>query len=344
MQVIHTTNHNCHLTRRAIVPFIVTCYLLCCALCSSLNFSNQIAAAITESTTFTVDNSSTVLEITVPSVISLDLHPTTGYAFGTTNLPVSAGTNNPYGLTLTMSVPNLNLTNTDIVLENNPNNVDTDENGHPIIQNLADGSYTESNFTINRWGYKLSTASNYTPMPTTLELLSTESAANATTTTLNLAAKVDTSRPAGTYSTAINFMAVGNAANCATNLSGCSFLLNESLSFDAPFENTDSPVAINFVSNDTNFTSMFSEVGLNYYLNYNNETVFFIAACIRQSAEQPSGSGAGRPGMNPCGDPSYTYVPNYWTNQNYRTVRITGGVDATNQDLINWFFANATQL
>lgn len=212
MQVIHTTNHNCHLTRRAIVPFIVTCYLLCCALCSSLNFSNQIAAAITESTTFTVDNSSTVLEITVPSVISLDLHPTTGYAFGTTNLPVSAGTNNPYGLTLTMSVPNLNLTNTDIVLENNPNNVDTDEDNHPIIQNLADGSYTESNFTINRWGYKLSTASNYTPMPTTLELLSTESAANATTTTLNLAAKVDTSRPAGTYSTAINFVAVGNAA------------------------------------------------------------------------------------------------------------------------------------
>ena len=33
-----------------------------------------------------------------------------------------------------------------------------------------------------------------------------------------------------------------------------------------------------------------------------------------------------------------------WTDQDYRTIEITGGTDATNSDLISWLQANATQI
>jgi hypothetical protein len=31
-----------------------------------------------------------------------------------------------------------------------------------------------------------------------------------------------------------------------------------------------------------------------------------------------------------------------WTNENYKTIKITGGTDATNTTLISWLYANAT--
>lgn len=58
---------------------------------------------------------------------------------------------------------------------------------------------------------------------------------------------------------------------------------------------------------------------------------------------------------NPGGPPSGSYIVRYqntevwnalseWTDQAYRTIEITGGIDATNADLIAWLEANATQM
>ena len=43
-------------------------------------------------------------------------------------------------------------------------------------------------------------------------------------------------------------------------------------------------------------------------------------------------------------EPTPAYRAGSWTNNNYRTVAITGGSDATNADLIAWFEANATRV
>ena len=166
-------------------------------------------------TDLVVDASSTVLEITAPSSIELDLTPSTsGVAFGTTDLSVSVGTNNPWGYQLLMSSTSTDLARTAALADNTT----------PVIPTMAlasgvDGynasdfeSSSTNTYTLNKWGYKLSTDSLFVPMVAneSIILKSTNTNANTSSTTLNFAAKVDSSQPAGTYSNTITLTAVVN--------------------------------------------------------------------------------------------------------------------------------------
>ncbi|MBQ6450730.1 MAG: hypothetical protein IJJ29_02270 [Solobacterium sp.] len=356
MQVTHTIKHN----YRFIWKTIIFSTFICC-----LSFLfNKTVMATTESTIFTIDNSNTVLEIIVPNTLKLDLKPYSGVEFGSVQLPVSAGTNNPYGLTLTMTTPNLNLTNSNITLSENPNNIVLDEDSHPVIQNLADGTYTESNFTTNHWGYKLSTASDYLPMPSTLELLSTESAGNAITTIMDLAAKVDTTMPIGAYSTAINFIAVGNVAPVV----GETWYFNNSVAYygsDTTFKIDYSIICGDpeYDMNDGTELTFYTDTqcypgGPRYSLKGSSpeapsrcrsgydEVTFYNLLINTSNASSFSGghtfwsipnaiySGGSTSNMTETSDSSPTYVTG---------IMITGGEDFDNPDFRTWLEANATK-
>ena len=219
MKTIHTTNIAKtndsprgvmrHLSARHHFTWrIITILIVACSCFAYLSGEARSADVV-----FTVNNSDTVLELTVPSTVSLNLAPTSGRAFNTQDLSIAVGTNNLTGYTLKMQASSATLTHT----------TDTSESAPVISPMLTTGSatgYTAAQFeagasdadTLNRWGYKLSSATNFMPMTTDeLILASTEAADNANTTTLNFAAKVDSSQAPGTYATTLTFTAVVNA-------------------------------------------------------------------------------------------------------------------------------------
>ena len=148
----------------------------------------------------TVQNAS--LQLTVPPTANLDLTPTSANAdFKSTNLTIKVGTNNATGYTLTMSVPS-----TDISRQNAAS-------GDPVIGTLSSqtGGYSENDFTVNKWGYKI-TGDNYFPITTTLAPSQwvTDGPANNVDNIITLASKVNTAIPAGTYKTTLTFSVVAN--------------------------------------------------------------------------------------------------------------------------------------
>ena len=191
---------------------------ICLASVATLILGSAILSsrAIAEDAIFTV-RANAVIELTVPSLVNLNLYPTTGSDFNTASMDISVGTNNPTGYTLTMTADSDTLTRTGSITDGS-NNTYTPT----ILPMLTTGSatgYTAAQFessttdayTLNRWGYKLSTATNFMPMTTTTTELSTTNApSNGDTVTLDFAAKVDTTKPAGTYQTTLNFNAVTN--------------------------------------------------------------------------------------------------------------------------------------
>lgn len=296
-------------------------------------------SALANDVVFNLDVSDTVLELSLPAALNLDLTPGISdgnAAFNTANLAISAGTNNPYGYTLTMIVNNTNLINSNFIMTNNPNNISLDANNHPIIATIGSGTYTENNFPANTWGYKFSDSTNYVSVPSTVELISTNSASNSTITTLNFAAKVDSFQPAGTYSTILNFSTVANvdsSLKCAEDLTGCTWYFNE----EVYTEPGGWSVNISFRSADTDFDSIYTTrwfdmrqtrppapppapVGENYMMYYSDATGD-IHVCE--------------------GVITADYISN-WYDPAYRTITITGGADVTHQTVIDWFYANAT--
>ena len=147
-----------------------------------------------------------VLEVSLSTnVLNLNLTPNPNTpTFGTADLTVTAGTNNLTGYSLSMQVANSTLTRT-TELESHPLNA-------PTIPSLAvrQEGYTESSFTRNHWGYKLSSDTNYLAIPESLALSSSSEPTNGNSTTITFASKVDMTLPAGSYSTDINFVAVSN--------------------------------------------------------------------------------------------------------------------------------------
>ena len=137
------------------------------------------------------------LVVTIPSnTVELNINPVTTQ-FNSADLSVTVGTNNATGYTLTMSSDSTELSkagSTDTI---------------PTLETLA-GGYPEADFTVNHWGYKLSTATNYLPFATSNELDVTDAPTNSKTSIVNFAAKADLSKPAGTYKLAIDFAAVAN--------------------------------------------------------------------------------------------------------------------------------------
>ncbi len=166
-------------------------------------------ALIICATTFadqTLDFSVTVndasLQLTVPLTADLDLTPSATTAdFDSTTLTIGVGTNSPYGYALTMSVVSTDISRIGASV------------GDPVISTLAAsaGGYSENDFTVNKWGYKI-TGDNYFPITSSIAPSEwvTSSAGNNVNNYITLGAKVDASLPAGNYNTTLTFNAVAN--------------------------------------------------------------------------------------------------------------------------------------
>lgn len=103
-----------------------------------------------------------------------------------------------------------------------------------------------------------------------------------------------------------------------TDLTGTKWILNASLTIE--YEGfTNNSVIINFKSNQT--------------INY--QQIEFDYADYRVYYYKKSGMASTR---------TLIYNDGSWTSQNYRTLEIQGGTDATNSTLIRWIRENATQV
>ena len=174
----------------------IICSFAAIAIVGSI-FSNNVMA---DDVDYDVNIAPSIL-ISIPTdTVTLNLNPFVS-AFGSTDLPVTVGTNNPTGYTLTMSPSDDTTTSL------------TRTGGAETIPTLDDlsGGYTEQTFTTNKWGYKLSTT-NYLPFATSNEIAVTDTPSNATTSTVTFATKADTTLVSGAYNLEITFTAVANRA------------------------------------------------------------------------------------------------------------------------------------
>ena len=144
--------------------------------------------------------------ITVPSnPISLTVNPGSS-AFSSATLNIEAGTSYDNGYTIIMQsghnaseISNYNLVNT------------TDSSS--VIPILTT-TYTEANFPANYWGVKVGSG-NYGGIGTNGAITSTNTKGGSTVP-VTLAAKVDYTKPAGDYTTTLNFSIVANVDSSAS--------------------------------------------------------------------------------------------------------------------------------
>ncbi|MBQ3348400.1 hypothetical protein IJG90_02690 [Candidatus Saccharibacteria bacterium] len=138
------------------------------------------------------------ITITLPSSsVDLAITPTSSGTFGTANVNVQVTTSGNKGYTLDMTAADVNLTRTAAV------------NGStPTIPTITT-SYAESNFPIGYWGYKMSGDTNYSKVLSTQRIVDTDTsiANTAMSNVITFAAKLDNSKPAGSYTTTLTFLA-----------------------------------------------------------------------------------------------------------------------------------------
>ena len=137
------------------------------------------------------------MAITVSSeAVNLSLNPISNRPFGSGSLNVTVTTNNKPGYELYMSADTTDLIHT----------TDSTESIATLPDN-GDTGYTEATFVDNKWGYKIGNA-NYFPFASEDMIDSYDDMTNGRTANLGFAAKVDASKPAGTYSNTFTFSAV----------------------------------------------------------------------------------------------------------------------------------------
>ena len=154
----------------------------------------------TASSTFSIDVSDVVLQVTADETAHIDLNPISSAAvFSNTDVTVNVATNNMTGYTMTMNVTTTDLTHTTIT-----------GNDAPVIPTLESAS-TQANFPANAWGYKV-TGDSYNPV-----LLSNSSPSwtvynptNSQDHIITLGASVDGSKESGTYTNTLTFNVVAN--------------------------------------------------------------------------------------------------------------------------------------
>ena len=156
--------------------------------------------------TFSVEMKDSLSLAISSNTISLNLNPAIS-PFDQETILTTVGTNNPYGYKLY-----LNSSTTSLVRDNSDGYFPV--GSEPVIETLSsttDG-YTESNFPVNRWGYKLGSG-NYFPFASGLLISSSDTATTtANTTSVTFGAKVDYEKPAGNYNMTLNFTAVAGVA------------------------------------------------------------------------------------------------------------------------------------
>ncbi|MDO5480426.1 MAG: FISUMP domain-containing protein [Candidatus Saccharibacteria bacterium] len=73
------------------------------------------------------------------------------------------------------------------------------------IETLSSGTYTDTTFTVNKWGYKNGLANDYIGFSGSDTILSNATKTNNDTTTLRFATKIDYTKPSGLYQLSLNF-------------------------------------------------------------------------------------------------------------------------------------------
>ncbi len=145
------------------------------------------------------------LRITLPVTTLLENLDPANNTFGSKDLTVSVATNNSNGYKLYLDSAN-NTTNL-------VNTIDSTK----YIETLS-AEATESSFTTNSWGYRISSGStgdstitsttNYFPFVSGKLISSSLTPTNGISSTLDFATKIDYDIPAGSYNIALNFKAL----------------------------------------------------------------------------------------------------------------------------------------
>ncbi len=163
------------------------------------------------------------------STVSLNLNPVS-QAFSSGNLTATVSTNNLNGYKLYITTAD---DATSLIRNNDGTPADSlhavietlPTSGSPDCSIIAGGSggCTESNFPVNKWGYRISSGTNtnpditdtttgpnskYFPYASNTLINQSSTTTNSTTATLTLAAKADYEKPAGTYELDLNFKAL----------------------------------------------------------------------------------------------------------------------------------------
>ncbi len=168
---------------------------------SSIVFTSNSASAAPLTYSVTIDPSLTInLE---DNLVRLDLNPVSN-PFDSHSLNVSVSTNNATGYYMTMSTTN---DNTNLVNTNNPDYYIPTLPGSGSIPDCSAGC-SETNFPVNRWGYKIGESSVYLPFVSGVTVAENTAPAISDTTNLTFASKVDYDTRAGLYATTLNFTAV----------------------------------------------------------------------------------------------------------------------------------------
>ena len=153
----------------------------------------------------------TITLILPSSTLNLALTPTSSGTFSSTSMNVQVTTSGTTGYKLSMTAASTNLTRTAAVNEVTPI-IPTFTSFPGYIEGTT---YSESNFPIGYWGYRLSSNTNYSPVLEDNIITDIDSTA-ANTTYSNLiyfASKLDNSKPAGSYATILNFTVTANGPN-----------------------------------------------------------------------------------------------------------------------------------
>ncbi len=135
--------------------------------------------------------------------VSLLLNPS-NHPFGTGDLTITIGTNNPTGYNLYVEADSTDLANTAFA--------------EPAYIETLESSSAESNFPAGYWGYQISdggsdqsgiqSTTNFYPFSSGTLIDQSSTATNPVDTTLTFAAKTSYGKPAGLYSLDLNFKAL----------------------------------------------------------------------------------------------------------------------------------------
>ena len=166
-------------------------------------------SAFAESVNYSVTIDPSINVALSASTLTLGLNPVSrAFATGDLDVTVSSNSGNGYKLTVTSAGNNTSLVNAD----DNTKTIPT----LPIVIGTTSGSsitsYTEDNFPVNKWGYKIgtSTTSNYLPFISGTTIAMNNAPTAEDTTRLTFASKIDYNQPSGLYTTNLIFTGTTN--------------------------------------------------------------------------------------------------------------------------------------
>ena len=184
---------------------------------SAVTLAVAAPVAILASQRSTVSAADVNFNVDIPEVITMSIAEPTTWASGSltynstsgkyessllkNKVTVSAQTNNAVGVTVSMYTNNTNLVN--------------QANSSYTIPTL-DGSYAESSFPVNAWGYSKN-GTDYSPLSTTaIGVLATATGTSASQD-VYFGARANNDKQSGTYAQTVYFTAVTGTVDTSTN-------------------------------------------------------------------------------------------------------------------------------